>query len=195
VFLTSKVSITSMGLLDEAAASVDRMLAELGTDYLDLVLVHFPSTFPHQLQRTNPGVSAAASFEWSQPVEVWAELRLVLEGGVEAGFECRRATWKALERKWEEGSIRHLGTSNFLEAHLEEMRLYSSSSSSSSSSFGNNNISGETPLSVAPSSSLDLVAVNQVELHPFLPRTSLLEYCDRQGIAVEVCSDVTHFYS
>jgi len=69
----------------------------------------------------------------------------------------RLETWKAMLKILEEGTkVRSVGVSNFTIRHLEELKK-------------------ET--GVCPS-------VNQVELHPYLIQTDLLEYCKKEGITV-----------
>lgn len=72
----------------------------------------------------------------------------------------RHEAWKALEDMQTEGVVRDIGVSNFGEKHLQKL--------------------AET-WRVKP-------AVNQVELHPWLPRTDLVKYCEAQGILMEAYS-------
>ena len=64
------------------------------------------------------------------------------------------ATWAALERLVQEGLVRSIGVSNFSVRFLEQLR---------------------TSQRLAPQ-------VNQVECHPYLQQTALLEYCQRRRI-------------
>lgn len=68
-----------------------------------------------------------------------------------------KTTYRALEKLYEEGKVRAIGVSNFLEHHLEDL-------------MGSCRIK---PM------------VNQVEMHPLLTRKPLLEFCKREGIQVE----------
>jgi diketogulonate reductase-like aldo/keto reductase len=77
--------------------------------------------------------------------------------------EDRIASWKALERLQEDGTVRSIGVSNYAVRHLEELREHSD---------------------VVPS-------VNQVELHPFVYDPELLDYCHRHRIVVEAYSPLT----
>jgi len=71
--------------------------------------------------------------------------------------ELNVATWHVLEDLYNEGLAKAIGVSNFLIRHLETLC--------------------ETSESVP--------AVNQVEFHPFLFRSELLEYCTQHGIIIE----------
>lgn len=72
----------------------------------------------------------------------------------------RLETWRALESVYEEGRARAIGVSNFVPRHLEEVLARGT---------------------VVP-------AVDQVEMHPFLARRELREYCRERGIVVEAFS-------
>ncbi|MEQ8808859.1 MAG: aldo/keto reductase [Imperialibacter sp.] len=71
-----------------------------------------------------------------------------------------KETWRALERLLNEGYIRSIGVSNFLQHHLEDL-LNSSST---------------------------VPAVNQIEFHPRLVQQSLLDFCAEKKIQVEAWS-------
>ncbi|KAG7378973.1 hypothetical protein PHYPSEUDO_009261 [Phytophthora pseudosyringae] len=73
---------------------------------------------------------------------------------------ARDETWRALEELQEQGILKDIGVSNFGEAHLEKLLKTAK---------------------VKP-------AVNQVELHPWLTRSSLVEYCKEHGILLEAYS-------
>ncbi|KAI9986770.1 hypothetical protein PInf_025727 [Phytophthora infestans] len=74
--------------------------------------------------------------------------------------KLRADTWRALEDLQKEGVLRDIGVSNFGEAHLAKL--------------------AETR-KVKP-------AVNQIELHPWLTRQSLVNYCEENGIHVQAFS-------
>ncbi len=71
-------------------------------------------------------------------------------------------TWQALERIYQDGDARVIGVCNFTGRHLEELLAATS---------------------VVP-------AVNQVELHPYLPQDDLREVHDRHGIVTEAWSPI-----
>ncbi|KAG6615359.1 putative aldehyde reductase [Phytophthora cinnamomi] len=72
----------------------------------------------------------------------------------------RDETWRALEELQEQGILKDIGVSNFGEAHLEKLLKTAK---------------------VKP-------AVNQVELHPWLMRPTLVKFCKENGIQLEAYS-------
>lgn len=75
----------------------------------------------------------------------------------------RLDSWRALERIKAEGRARHIGVSNFLVPHLEELLAKAS----------------EPP------------AVDQIEIHPFLQHRETRAFCKKHGIVVEAYSPLT----
>lgn len=71
-------------------------------------------------------------------------------------------SWRALEKLYADKKIRAIGVSNFKEHHLEELMR---------------------DTAVTP-------AVNQIELHPYLPQFDVRECCNRLGIQVESWSPI-----
>ncbi|MFB6233238.1 MAG: aldo/keto reductase [Haloarculaceae archaeon] len=114
VFLATKVWHSDLGY-EGVLRAAERSLDQLGTDYLDLLYVHWPAG------EYDPG-----------------------------------ETLPAFDRLHEEGTIRHVGVSNFEPAQLDRARAVLD----------------------AP------VFANQVELHPLLPQTALREYAADHGIAL-----------
>ncbi|KAK7420926.1 hypothetical protein QQX98_002490 [Neonectria punicea] len=74
------------------------------------------------------------------------------------GKDARKEMWQALERLYEEGKAKSIGVSNFGIKHIEELKQFAK---------------------VWPPH------VNQVELHPWLQQKEIVEYCEKNGIAVE----------
>ncbi|KAG3113636.1 hypothetical protein PI124_g5749 [Phytophthora idaei] len=72
----------------------------------------------------------------------------------------RDESWRALEELQEQGILKDIGVSNFGEAHLEKLLKTAK---------------------VKP-------AVNQVEIHPWLMRPTLVKYCQEHGILIEAYS-------
>lgn len=89
-----------------------------------------------------------------------AKFPLVSGDGLGYSPERVLGAWNELRKARDEGLIRHIGVSNFTKAKIE--RLIADS--------------GEVP------------AVNQVELHPYLPQDGLLDYCKSKGIVVQAYS-------
>ena len=77
----------------------------------------------------------------------------------------RRESWGVLEEALEEGLVRAIGVSNYMEHHLRELLDYASI----------------------------LPAVNQIELHPFNARTrhGVTDFCRRRGVVVQAYSPLT----
>ncbi len=114
VFITTKLWNSDHGY-DETLRACDASLARLGTERVDLYLIHWP-----------------------------------VQG-------LRHETWRAMERLRADGKARAIGVSNYTVRHLEELLA----------------------------SSTEPPAVNQVELHPFLPQRELVDWCTTRGIVVE----------
>ncbi|MBS2015323.1 MAG: aldo/keto reductase [Deltaproteobacteria bacterium] len=76
---------------------------------------------------------------------------------------ARKETWRALERIKAEKRARHIGVSNYLVNHLEEMKGYAK----------------------------ELPEVNQIEVHPFLQHRDTRAWCAKNGIVVEAYSPLT----
>ena len=74
------------------------------------------------------------------------------------GSKKRLAAWKAIEDAVECGKIKSAGVSNYGVHHLKELM--------------------DSKPKVIP-------AVNQVELHPFSQRQSIVEFCMEYGIRLE----------
>ncbi|EEU39691.1 uncharacterized protein NECHADRAFT_43087 [Fusarium vanettenii 77-13-4] len=69
-------------------------------------------------------------------------------------------TWRQMEEVYKSGKVKAIGVANWSIPYLEEL---------------------QKTWKVVP-------AVNQVELHPFLPQHELREYCDKLGILLEAYS-------
>jgi diketogulonate reductase-like aldo/keto reductase len=118
VFLTSKVLAKNLNY-DSVIESCRDSLDRLGTDYLDLYLIHWP----------NPAISL-------------------------------RETLDAMATLHEEGLVRNVGVSNFSAYQL----------------------SCAQHISDVP------IAVNQIEFHPWLQRSDLVEYCRETDTVVEAAA-------
>lgn len=78
---------------------------------------------------------------------------------------ARLGTWKALQESVEQGIVKSIGVSNYGLTHLKELFAWDG-------------------LVIPP-------AVNQIELHPWLQRVELVEYCRSKGVALEAYSPLT----
>ncbi|KAK9240281.1 NADP-dependent oxidoreductase domain-containing protein [Lipomyces kononenkoae] len=79
------------------------------------------------------------------------------------GRQLRQDTWIAMEEAVEEGKIRSIGVCNYGVKHIKEMDSYAK---------------------IKP-------AVNQLEVHPFLTRKELVEYCQARDIVVQAFCPIT----
>lgn len=90
IFVTSKVA-AEYKTYEEAAASIDRSLAKMGLDYIDMMIIHSP-----------------------QP---WDKVNHSEDRYVEGN----RAAWRALEDAYKAGKLRAIGVSNFLQEDIENL--------------------------------------------------------------------------
>ncbi|CAI4222337.1 unnamed protein product [Auanema sp. JU1783] len=95
VFITTKVPIVDENTSDWVKTHLRESLTKLQTDYLDLVLVHYPRD----------------RFTGS-------------DGNRELNQTGRRLVWEELEEAQARGLIRSIGVSNYTIYHLEEMDSY-----------------------------------------------------------------------
>jgi len=93
IFLTSKIFPTHYGY-ESTMKVVKSELDDLGLDYIDLFLLHFPSSGPlgSPCSKEGKGIS-----------------------------QCRKETWQALSELRNKGNIRNTGVSNFAVKHIQEL--------------------------------------------------------------------------
>ncbi|KAL1304045.1 hypothetical protein AAFC00_000482 [Neodothiora populina] len=82
------------------------------------------------------------------------------------GKEGRLGAWKALVEAVEAGKIRSIGVSNYGVKHLEELEQWQKETKSAGGNPG-------------------VLSVNQVELHPWLPREDIVNWCKERKIVME----------
>lgn len=102
IFLTSKLWNTHHKAEDVEEA-VDESLADLGTDYLDLYLIHWPHSFAKPAKKKD-----------RSPVDP-------VDGGVHVIDVPTEETWKAMEALVAKGKVRSIGVSNFTKERIEDM--------------------------------------------------------------------------
>ncbi|KAF8324867.1 Aldo/keto reductase [Cantharellus anzutake] len=138
IFITSKVWSTYLERVEEC---VDKILENLGIDYIDLLLIHWPIALNpngnHPLFPTTPD----GKFD------------------IDHNHDLSK-TWKAFEDVQKKGKTKHIGVSNFSEYTL---------------------------LKILPTATIK-PAVNQIELHPYLPQWKLLKYLESEGIVPQAYS-------
>ena len=91
------------------------------------------------------------------------------------GKEGRLGAWKALTEAVEAGKVRSIGVSNFAVHHLDELEVYIKEVDSKEGK-GKGGV----------------LSVNQVELHPWLARPDIVDWCEKRGVVLEVLKPV-HF--
>ncbi|KAL4938696.1 hypothetical protein BDV06DRAFT_48751 [Aspergillus oleicola] len=138
IFLTSKLWNTHQ---PNVAEGLQKTLDALGTDYLDLYLIHWPVRLvpneSSELLPVNPDGTRSVDRSWDQS-----------------------ETWRQMEEAYKAGKVKAIGVANWSIPYLEELKK---------------------KWTVVP-------AVNQVELHPFLPQHALKKWCGEHGILLEAYS-------
>jgi glycerol 2-dehydrogenase (NADP+) len=144
---------------------LDHVLRNTGLDYIDLFLVHFPVALKpisdEALLNARSGhdathVDKGIAKENDRPFVDWAHTSapIAKKAGQQGSFV---PTWQAMQALVKTGKCRAVGVSNFSIADIEELLPYSK----------------EIPISC-----------NQVEVHPWLPQTELIEFCRKHDILV-----------
>lgn len=90
------------------------------------------------------------------------------------GSAARKGAWKALVEAQEEGKIRSLGISNYGVHHLDELEVHMKELEEERGK-GKGGI----------------ISVGQWELHPWLARPDIVQWCEKRGIVLEAYSPLT----
>ena len=122
LFITSKLWNTEH-TYEKTMKAFFQTLEDLGTDYLDLYLIHWPRPIAFR--------------------DTWEE--------------ANAETWRAFEELYAAGKIKAIGLSNFLPKHIDAL------------------------LKTAKIKPM----VNQIEIHPGLERSDVIEYCKERAILLE----------
>jgi diketogulonate reductase-like aldo/keto reductase len=87
------------------------------------------------------------------------------------GKKGRLGAWRALVEAVEAGKVRSIGVSNYGVHHLEELERWME----------------ETEAREGKGKG-GILSVNQVELHPWLARPDIVQWCEKRGVILEVCT-------
>jgi glycerol 2-dehydrogenase (NADP+) len=142
---------------------LDHVLKATQLDYIDLFLVHWPVTFKpisrEALLKAQTGHGKSQEDkgilqENGAIVVDWEHTStpIARKAGHEGSFV---PTWKAMQELVKKGKVRAIGVSNFSIADIEELLPHSK----------------EIPISC-----------NQIEVHPWLPQTELIEFARKHDI-------------
>ncbi|KAI9698264.1 MAG: hypothetical protein M1820_007534 [Bogoriella megaspora] len=86
------------------------------------------------------------------------------------GRDGRLGAWRALTEAVEEGKVRSIGVSNYGVHHLQELEEYQEIAEDERKGKGG------------------ILSVNQVELHPWLARSDIVQWCENRGVLLEAYS-------
>lgn len=100
IFLTSKLW-NNNHRAERVEKALDRTLSDLGVDYLDLYLIHWPCAF-------KAGDESFPRDEETGVVLLDREVRI-------------QETWRAMEEVVRKGKVRSIGVSNFTKEGIEEI--------------------------------------------------------------------------
>ena len=106
IFITSKIGPPGHFNLghDDALAQLDTVLEMFHTEYVDLLLVHWPSwNTTDSYDSMDPFCNAAPTNDKYDATK------------------CRQSTWRGMESAFKRGQARAIGVSNFEEQHLEDI--------------------------------------------------------------------------
>ncbi|KAG9246081.1 putative alcohol dehydrogenase [Calycina marina] len=130
IFVTTKVWV-HLFEPEDVEWSLNASLKDLGLDYVDCLLLHWPfaaeRTEDYEVKRNSEG-------------------KYIIKQSL---TEDHKPTWTAMEKLCNSGKTRSIGVSNFRIEHLDNLLRFAT---------------------IKP-------VMNQVEIHPYLPNTELLEYC------------------
>ncbi|WP_339876713.1 aldo/keto reductase [uncultured Algoriphagus sp.] len=136
LFVTSKLWNNSHKK-DQVLPALQKSLADLQLDYVDLYLIHWP-------------IALKAEVGFPKSREDFYTYDEVSIG----------ETWKAMQELKEKGLAKHIGVSNFNQNKLNELF----------------EVGGQKP------------EMNQVEMQPYLPQESLVQFCLEHGILMTAYS-------
>lgn len=100
------------------------------------------------------------------------------------GKEGRLGAWKALVEAVDAGKVNSIGVSNYGVHHLDELEQWQKVGLDAS------DISKRLLMALQsqPKEKAGILSVNQVELHPWLPRPDIVDWCEKRGVVLEAYS-------
>jgi diketogulonate reductase-like aldo/keto reductase len=133
--------------------AAQKSLTDLGLEYFDLYLIHFPIPLKF------------VPFETRYPPE-WIHDPTAAVPRIEMDDQApNHLTWKGMEELVDRGLARNIGVCNFNVQHIIDLLSYAR---------------------IRPFS-------NQVELHPYLPQTALVKFCQDRNIHVTAYSPLASY--
>ncbi|KAK9350258.1 aldo-keto reductase [Lipomyces doorenjongii] len=112
---------------------------------------------------------AAAQIDASLKLTGLEYIDLMLLHAPYGGREARKGAWKALVEAQEAGKVRNIGVSNYGAQHLDEMEVYIKELEKERGGEGKGG----------------KIDVGQWEIHPWLPRRDIVEWCEKRGVVVQ----------
>ncbi|KAI7187179.1 hypothetical protein KC363_g6185 [Hortaea werneckii] len=163
IFVTSKFW-PNFGHPENVELCLDKILKGMGLDYLDQYLAHWPCVMQpvsrdalekaFTSEEASPEQRGILLDQAGKPVIDWkaSTNNLAQQKGTEGSFV---PTWKAMQELVRKGKARSIGVSNFSVSELKELLPHEA----------------DVPISC-----------NQIEVHPWLPNTELLDLHKKHGI-------------
>jgi diketogulonate reductase-like aldo/keto reductase len=111
VFITSKVAGKNPYGYFEILDQAQRVLQDLQTDYIDLLLLHNPDTYPAANTTDTKCCDGGDCTHHSE--QPW--------GNTFASPQCRRSAWHAMQHLLKTGVAKAIGISNFMPRHIEDI--------------------------------------------------------------------------
>ena len=164
IFITSKFW-PNFGHPDNVELCSNKVLKNMDLDYVDLWLAHWPCVWKplsrDALEKAHAGPDATAEdkgqlWEGCRPAIDWkhSTTNIAKRVGQEGSFV---PTWKAMQECVRKGKAMSVGLSNFSVTEIQELLPHAT----------------DVPISC-----------NQVECHPWLPQTELVEFANKHGIII-----------
>lgn len=164
IFITSKVW-NHLHEPEDVEWSLKDTLKKLQTSYIDAFLIHWPiasESNPDKTVKIGSDGKVSTSHNFFQlPSPLLNKTKQNKQNADAQKYVINKSltenpepTWRAMEKLYSAGLAKSIGLSNFTEAGITSLLSYAK---------------------VAP-------ALNQIEIHPFLPQTPLIEFCQKHNI-------------